>query len=60
MAKIEAINGLKKNQDLTDEEKQKLIRSAIYAHVKEEQRSAYKRGLTRSSNAICDLMREAG
>ena len=58
MACLKRIDGLKELQSLSYEEKQNLKQKEIESYVKEKQQIAYKKGLTRSQNAISDLMSE--
>jgi hypothetical protein len=58
MACLKRIDGLIELQSLSYEEKQNLKQKEIESYVKEKQQIAYKKGLTRSRNAISDLMSE--
>lgn len=56
MQEIHAINGLKKNQNLSYEEKQKLIKGCIRIYVADRAANAYKQGVKDSKAAIENLL----
>ena len=56
MAEIHNVNGLKANQNLSYEEKQKLIEEKIRIYVAEQKANAYESGIRNSMNAVKTLL----